>query len=92
LLVEGPERPHLDLSYLKRVEHAHRYGVGALIRQVPADASSQSLLRLPDVDGFGVIVVEQVHAELAVTDSPTVGRNSVQGALHALIEGIDLGR
>ena len=83
-----PEWPYLNFRHLERVEHTHRNGIGALIRQVSPDSSTNLLFCLPDVDRLLVVVIEQVNSPFAVTNFPIgVSQFCIQYADHSLIQG-----
>ena len=65
-VLELGEGPHLDLEYLEGIEHRHRYGIGALVGQVSANAGPQPLVGLTDIDGLAVVVEEGVDAPAVV--------------------------
>src|ERR1017187_8796773 len=59
--------PYLNLIDLEWVEHFHCNRVRTLIRKMAANPGPQSLVCLPNIDGFPVVVEEGVHAELVVS-------------------------
>ena len=75
-----PKWPYLNLGNLERVEHVHCDRVSSLVRQMPTDATPQTLERLPGIDRLAVVVVEQVHAPFAVANPFAVVHFGIHGA------------
>ena len=62
-VVEGID---LDVGDLERIQDVHRDSVGPLVREMPPNPRAQPLVRLTDVDGLAIVIVEHVYAALGV--------------------------
>ena len=62
------EWPQLHLTYLKRIQHAHRHGIGTLICEVAAYPAAKALSRLADIDRFAIIIIESIDTEFGSSD------------------------
>ena len=72
-----PKWPYLNLGNLERVEHVHCDRVSSLVRQMPTDATPQTLERLPGIDRLAVVVVERHPGAV----QPDVGDPALGGLL-----------
>ncbi len=62
------ERPDFDRSYLERIQHAHRHGIGPLVGKMPPYPGPNLFVRLADVDRFVVVIVECIASPPIVPD------------------------
>ena len=69
LLLMVRQRPNLNFSNFKWVQHLHGNGVGSLVCQMPADARAELLVGLPDVDRFTIVIIKGVHPEFEVAQT-----------------------